>query len=157
MRSKHEFVGPFFSRFLLADVEGVFSGHFPGPCTSLGVDFETKHVYFTDAGWRGRWNDLRSAAGRFETMWENGNKITNAVILNGAQFGIKRNVVLEMTDVRFCFDRHVLLSNGKVHTFPLKSYEKNHDMMEFQIELEEDFGSRWEYLLADKVDKRFCF
>ena len=76
-------------------VDGVFSGHFPGPCSSLQV--EDRHVYWTDAGWRGRWNALRSAVDRVEKMWENGNRITNAAVISGAQ--------------------HVLLSNGKLDSF----------------------------------------
>ncbi len=91
-------------------------------------------MYWTDAAWRGRWNQLHDAGSRVESMWENGKAITNAAVVGGVQF--------------------VLLSTGKVDAFTYANYAKEggpSTELSLTIELPNDevSGGKWELLVPD--------
>ncbi len=92
-------------------------------------------MYWTDSGWRGRWNALRNPASRAEKMWENGQAVTNAAILPGT-------------------GQFVLLSMGKIDFFRLSKYEEAGGpaadlSMVIELPNDEQTGGKWELMVPD--------
>ena len=119
--------------FKLPNFESVpdaFTGHHPGPCTSLKP--HDGKLYWTDAGWRGRWENWAKPDGRVERMWENGSNIANAVIM-GNKF-------------------YVLIGNGRVDAFSLDDFGKEGvapSSLTIYLPDDEVTGGKWSLMVPD--------
>lgn len=120
--------------FTLPKIESVvnqFTGHYPGPCSSLQV-FQDK-VYFTDSTWRGRWDSLLLASPRIDRMWQNGQTISRAVAFDNFHY--------------------ILFHNGRLDAFPVDNYGMDGAApRSLQIEVKGHVtAGGWKFLLADPV------
>ena len=122
--------------FQLPEVRGVkdqFTGHHPGPCTSLMV-YED-NLFWTDSGWRGRWANAHKALPQLPIMWDNGKIVSNAIIMGSSKP-----------------TQYILSANGKVDAFDMAGFDNDappEPAILISLPAGEVTSGRWGVLIAD--------